>query len=288
MVHAERELADGLQGYWLEPEENCSTGVVLLGGSSGNVPIERARLIAALGCRVAALRWFGGAEQSPGICEIPLELFQTALDRLSEAGCRRLAVIGTPKGAEAALLVGSFDSRVTLSMAFSPSSVVWANVGPGQDGFEWPQRSSFTKQGVPFAFSPHAAEDILSVRRVPSIRYLELFEKSISKFAPAFEAAAIPVEQAEGDVILVAGGDDHLWPSAFFARALAERRRSAEKDVTLLIHPDAGHRTLLPGETAVASKFNDLGGNDAADAALGTQAWKALSGWIAERHCDVS
>jgi hypothetical protein len=153
MSYVERELADGLQGCWVEPDERCSTGVVLLAGSSGKAPAGRARLIAALGCRVVALRWFGGAGQSPGICEIPLELFETALDRLSDAGCQRIAIAGTSKGAEAALLVSSFDHRVTLTVAFSPSSAVWANVGPGHDGFEWPLRSSLTRQGIPFAFS---------------------------------------------------------------------------------------------------------------------------------------
>jgi alpha-beta hydrolase superfamily lysophospholipase len=125
------------------------------------------------------------------------------------------------------------------------------------------------------------AEDILSVRRLPPIRWLELFEKSISRFPEAFEAATIPIEQAQGNVVLVAGEDDHLWPSAFFARALAERRRSAAKDVALLIHPEAGHRTLLPGETSTPSQINDLGGNDAADTALGARAWRAISDWCA-------
>src|SRR2546430_5626801 len=45
-----------------------------------------------------------------------------------------------------------FRSRVRVVAAISPSSVVWANAGPGIDGVAWPQRSSWTRGGVPLPF----------------------------------------------------------------------------------------------------------------------------------------
>jgi acetyl esterase/lipase len=280
MAVVEQALSGAFQGQMVEPRLGADVGVILLGGSSGAVPVERAKLIARLGCRVMALRWFGGQGQSPGICEIPLEQFQGAVDALVKAGCGRIAIIGTSKGAEAALLTATRDDRIRLTMAFSPTSVVWANVGPGLDGFEWPLRSSFAWRGEGLPFAPHAAEALLSLNRRPPVRYLEFFESSLAQFPEAAAAAAIPVERMSGEAILVAGGDDHLWPSLAFAEALAERGVRMGKPIALLTHPEAGHRILLPGEPALASKVNEHGGSDAADAALGALAWEALTAWV--------
>jgi dienelactone hydrolase len=254
-------------------------GVVVLGGSSGAVPVERARLIAALGVQAIALRWFGGPDQSPGICEIPLETIESAIDRLARAGCQRFALVGTSKGAEAALLLGSLDTRIDLVVALSPSAYVWANVGPGLDGFEWPPRSSFTWRGEPLPFVPHDAEDLLSVRRIPPVRYLDLFTTSLGKHEDKLAAATLPVERARA-LILAAGADDQLWPSARFAQTLARRREAHGMGAKLIIHPRAGHRILLPSESMERSRVNAHGGTDAADADLGALAWEEFAAWV--------
>jgi BAAT / Acyl-CoA thioester hydrolase C terminal len=41
--------------------------------------------------------------------------------------------------------------------------------------------------------------------------------------------ATIPIEKARARVILVAGGDDALWPLDFFARTLADRLMATGK-----------------------------------------------------------
>jgi hypothetical protein len=150
-VH-EASLSRDLQGPILKPAEPTGWGVVVLAGSSGRVDVARARLFAGLGAVCIALRYFGGERQPPGICEVPLEVFTRATDRLIEEGCERVAYVGTSKGAEAALLIATDDPRVRVVAATSPSSVVWVNIGPGIDGVAWPQRSSWTRGGVPLPF----------------------------------------------------------------------------------------------------------------------------------------
>jgi hypothetical protein len=130
-------------------------GVVVLGGSSGSVNDERARLFARHGAMAMALRWFGGEGQIPGICEVPLESFMPAGDSLAEAGCTRIAYVGTSKGAEAALLLAVHDPRIDIVIAFSPSSVVWADSGVGLDGVGIPLRSSWTFRGKSLPFVPY-------------------------------------------------------------------------------------------------------------------------------------
>ena len=277
MPFLEIALTEGLQGSLLKPERQSGWGVVVLGGSSGRVDAARAGLFADRGAVAVALRWFGGEGQTPGICEIPLESFAPAIQRLIEEGCDRIALVGTSKGAEAALLVASHDPRVDAVVAISPSSVVWANTGPGKDGIEWPLRSSFTHRGAPLPFVPHEAEALLSISRVPPVRYVELFHKSLQTFAKHLPQAAIPIERARAAVTLVAGEDDALWPSATFARALADRLAASGKAASLILHSTAGHRVLLPGETTPRSTVNAHGGTDEADRELGRAAWSTIS-----------
>src|SRR6266446_2596332 len=99
----------------LKPAEQTGWGVVVLGGSSGRVEVARAKLFAGQGAVCIALRWFGGEKQPPGICEVPLEVFTRATDRLIEEGCERVAYVGTSKGAEAALLSATDWSRIGVS-----------------------------------------------------------------------------------------------------------------------------------------------------------------------------
>jgi len=274
-VH-EASLSSDLQGSILKPAEQTGWGVVVLAGSSGRVDVARARLFAGLGAVCIALRYFGGEGQPPGICEVPLEVFTRATDRLIAEGCERVAYVGTSKGAEAALLIATDDPRVRVVAAMSPSSVVWANTGPGLDGVEWPLRSSWTRGGAPLPFMKYD-ETWRPERRDGLITYRSLYERSLQGGADTVSAATIPVEKARAEIILVAGGDDALWPSDMFARSIEERLASAGKHATLIHHPKAGHRLLFPSETTPRSTQHAHGGSDEADAELGRSAWDAIS-----------
>jgi len=274
-VH-EASLASDLQGSLLTPAELTGWGVVVLAGSSGRVDVARARLLAGLGAVCIALRYFGGERQPPGICEVPLDVFTRATDRLIEEGCERVAYVGTSKGAEAALLTAADDPRVKVVAAISPSSVVWANTGPGIDGIAWPQRSSWTRGGAPLPFIKYD-ETWRPEKREGLTTYRSLYERSLQRGAGNVAAATIPVEKARAEIILVAGGDDALWPSDMFARSIEQRLASARKNATVIHHPDAGHRVLLPSETTPRSIHHAHGGSDEADAELGRRAWDAIS-----------
>lgn len=268
-------LTGELQGSLLIPRAPTGIGVAALGGSSGRVDVRRAGLFAAKGLTSVAVRYFGGDGQPPGLCEIDLQTFALAVDRLVAEGCRQIAIVGTSKGAEAALLTAIFDHRINTVVAISPSSVVWGNIGPGRDGDTWPQRSSWIYQGKPL---PFIASDPYWVReyRDGLLSYRSLFEQSLVRFSSETPKAVIPVEGAKASVILVAGGDDALWPSDTFARSIAERLEAHGREASLIFHPDAGHRILFPGETTPRSTLHAHGGNDQADAELGRDAWHAI------------
>lgn len=262
------------QGALLRPEQPNGWGVLVLSGSSGRVEAVRAGLFAEAGCTALAQRWWGGPGQSPGICEIPLETFARGVDRLRDEGCARIAVVGVSRGAEAALLCAIRDPRIDLAVALSPTHVIWCNMGPGLHGEAWPSRSAWTLGGAPLPFMAYDPR----WRPGPApVEYLGLHEKSLRTFAEDIPAAAIPVEAARGEILLVAGGADALWPSLPAAEALARRAAASGKAVTLISHPDAGHRPVLPGEPLTPRPAERAwGGSDAADQALGARAWAEI------------
>ncbi|MER8444006.1 acyl-CoA thioesterase [Mesorhizobium sp. M1066] len=269
-------IEEGLSGAIAGTLLRCphaTTGVVVLGGSSGRVDVGRARLFANQGSSALALRWFGGEGQAPGICEIPLETFFAATDYLIGTGCRRIVYVGTSKGAEASLLAAVHDQRINAVVAISPSSVVWGNIGAGRDGVSWPERSSWSLDGIPLPFVP--TDPDWSREYVDGlVSHRGLFERCLKTFEREAKAATIPVETATAEILLVAGGDDALWPSLWFARDIVRRRSEAGKHTHLVSLPDAGHRILLPGEDTPRSTLRAYGGNDEADSDLGRKAWE--------------
>jgi uncharacterized protein len=219
-----------------------------------------------------ALRWFGGEGQPPGICEVPLETFGSAVDWLEAKGARRIGIVAVSKGAEGALLFACRDPRVRAVVAISPSSVAWANVGPGLDGRSFPYRSSWTWQDRPLPFVPY--EESWEPDTEEPIAYRSLYERSLLAFPEARATAAIPAEKCEADILLVAGGDDAVWPSVEFAEELARRRRQAGLPARVVAEPQAGHRPVLPGEPPPQPSTSLAHGGDvAADARLGRAAW---------------
>ncbi len=220
-------------------------GVVVVSGSSGRRERERARLFAENGAAAMALDYFGGPGQPPGICEVPLETITAGIDLLAELGHEPISLVGTSKGAEAALVVASLDTRVGAVVAIAPSSVVWANVGAGLDGKDRPLRSSWSWQGRPVPFVPYDPK-WQPVYVGGQVAFRGYYEQSLEVFADEARAAAIPVERTTASLVLLAGGDDRVWPSDRFAIELAGR---AAGKVALHVAPTAGHRITLPGET---------------------------------------
>jgi len=266
-----REVTTDHDGVLVGPARPTNgTGVLVLSGSSGRVERDRAVVLARAGVTALTYRWFGGDVQPAGIWEYPLESFDWAVETLA-AQCDRVVLFGTSKSAEAFLLYAADDPRVDAVVAFAPSHVVWANVGPGPDGELRPQHSSWSRGGAAAPFVPY--DDAAEPDGDPPA-FTPVYAQSLRTAADRVASATIPVERFFGDVLLVAGGDDRVWPSLDFARAVESRRRSLDLPTTVVTHPDAGHRVILPGEpVAAGGQRMARGGSEAADRALGERAW---------------
>lgn len=259
------EPTTGIDGVRFVPERPSGTGALVLGGSSGRIDAPRARLLADEGVLAESVRWFGGPGQHDGPWEIALETF---LDRVANLRreCDRVLLLGTSFGAEAALLTGALSDEVDAVVAFAPSDLVWAGVtGDGRVTSHW------THGGEPLPFVPF--DDTWQADTDPP-SYDGLYRRSRERFADRVPGAIIPVERIT-ELVLVAGGDDRVWPAGEHARAIGARRTAHGLATTVVSDPDAGHRAILPGEPVVTGGITmQRGGTEEADRRLGRAAWE--------------
>ena len=261
------ELSDVEGVRWL-PDVATGVGALVLAGSSGRVDLARAEALARHGVVAESIRWFGGAGQHDGPWEIPLELFLNRLDELARH-CDRVLVLGTSFGAEAALLIGAHSSHVSAVIAFAATDVVWAGVRP--DGA---MTSHWTLGGLPLPYVPFD-ESWEQDDEVPAFR--GFYEASRRRFPQQLESARIPVERIK-QVLLVAGGDDQVWPALPMCESIKTRRAEQGLDTVLVCDPEAGHRTVLPGEPIVTGGMQmRRGGTEDADKRLGDAAWSHIT-----------
>jgi pimeloyl-ACP methyl ester carboxylesterase len=256
--------------HWARPAVARGTGVLVLAGSSGRVDVGRAELLASYGVTALALRWFGGEGQPEVPREVPLETFTAAIDRLV-GECDRVVLMGLSFGAEAALLTAGVDQRVDALVALAPTDVAWE--GQAEHDHD-PPRSKWTWDGRPVPFVPLDRTWEPSSAR-PS--YVGLYERSRARAGADVVSAAIPVERIAGEVVLVAGGDDRVWPSSASAERIAARRTQAGLSTVVVVDPAAGHPVVLPGEDAPdLRRPYEVGGDEGAAQRLGSLAWPAI------------
>lgn len=257
--------------HWGRPTHDRGTGVLVLAGSSGRLDSARAEVLARAGATALALRWFGGAEQPPTPCEVPLEMFVEALDLIA-AECDRLAIMGLSYGAEAALSVAARDPRIGSVVALAPTTVVWEGHREDDDA---PARSKWTWGGDPLPFVP-LDRSWRPADEPPA--FSPLYEHSIEVAdAGVVDAARIPVERIEAEVLLVAGGDDRVWPSTRAVEEIVASRAEHGLDTQTVVDLRAGHSVALPGEPQGDQRRPyQVGGDTGAAQRLGAAAWPQI------------
>lgn len=124
------------------------------GGSEGGLSSEDlAAVLASRGYAALALAYFKTEGLPSSLEEIPLEYFKLAIDwmlKLRQVRSGGVALIGTSKGAEAALLTASHYKEVRAVVGYVPSSVVWSCICGASN------KSSWSFEGKPVPFIPQA------------------------------------------------------------------------------------------------------------------------------------
>lgn len=217
--------------------------IIGFGGSGGGLSEGREALLASQGYVVLALAYFNYEKLPQSLVQIPLEYFGTAIEWLQAqpfVNQDKLAVMGTSRGGELALLLGATYPQVKAVIGYVPSHVVW----PGA-----PLRPAWSYQGksVPF------------MSQLPDARLTrELMKPDPASNTPAFllqlanranvQQAEIAVEKIRGPVLLFSGEDDKLWPSSYMAEQVMIRLRDHAHPFKSehYSYPGCGHSFPLP------------------------------------------
>jgi dienelactone hydrolase len=204
-------------------------GVLVVGGSNGGVPAEKAAWLAARGYAAFALAYFRYENLPTDLEAIPLEYFGRALSWMMtrpEIEPRHIAVLGTSRGGELALQLGSMYTDIKAVVAYVPANVlIGACCGATTLPYAWTWRGQALAyvRGIPR--SPSGGGNPASLLR-----------------------AEIPVENTHGPILMIAGEDDGVWPSSMMVTEAVRRLKNAHfgYDVEELKYSHAGHSAGQP------------------------------------------
>jgi dienelactone hydrolase len=265
--------------------------VIVLSGSGGGFDLDKAAVLSRHGFATLALAYFGIPPLPTWLNRIPLEYFEAAFGWLSsqpEVDSERIGILAVSKGAELALLLGSMFPQIRAVVAYAPSSVAWA--ASGRDKATGEIIPSWTYQREPIQFAPLPLRRFMFRSAIPvallkkPVMFRNLFRSGLRN-SKAIAAAAIPVERIRGPIMLVSGGDDHLWPTARMSEAIVARLKQKHfaHRAEHLHYPHAGHMLRYPylPTTARDSRNAHLrgarfsfGGTAAADAEAQSDSWR--------------
>ena len=287
-----RELReDGLVGRLYVPQKNGRRPVVIvLGGSGGGYDIDKAALLSHYGFATLALAYFGIPPLSQWLHRVPVEYFRCALawlDAQEDVDARRVGLLGVSRGAELALLLGSRLPKVRAVVAYAPSAIAWGS--GGRDRVTGEIIPCWTCEGEAIPFAPLRLQRFIVRSAIPvgllrrPVKFWNLFRSAL-RDRDAVARAAIPVERTRGPILLISGGDDHVWPAARMAEMLVARLRSQgfAYAVEHLHYPQAGHLLRYPSlpTTARVSRSRGVkfpisfGGTAEADAHAQEETWR--------------
>ncbi|WP_435347012.1 acyl-CoA thioester hydrolase/BAAT C-terminal domain-containing protein [Haloarchaeobius sp. HRN-SO-5] len=196
---------DDLVGTLYEPPGDGPRPAVLdLHGSAGRLSDSTPKALANEGYATLAISYFGEGEPIPDDHRrVPLSYFDLAVDWLHEQpGVRAgpVGLVGASRGGELALLLGARRDWVGAVVSYAGSAVMWDT--PSDE-------PAWTDGGEPV---PHVVAEPTPGASVEQ----GLTDEQV-------ERATVHVEETNGPVLLLSGGDDEVWQSRYLSDLAMDR-----------------------------------------------------------------
>lgn len=261
IVPEEVSAAGGVRGLFYPPPPGVpkKVPILVLAGSGGGLPQTQAALLASHGHPALAQGIFAYKDLPSTLRGIPLESFRAAAQWLKQrTGARRVSVMGTSRGSEAAGLAASyFPEDFSAAVVLVPSHLSNGAFGPGVTEVE----AAWTYAGKPVPADrgetdSNNAGDAAHSKEPPGFVGTPYYLKTWSD--PSISSSfGIPFERMSGPVLAIGGGADEMWPSFIGAEQI--RRRLADHGkadrVEMHIYPGAGHFVSRIGSGGPLSSF---------------------------------
>lgn len=248
-----------VSGFHLRPRGHTRPGIVVtLGGSEGSSAPGHAMDLASAGYEVLAVYYFGQEDQPARLSQVPLEFFAEARNYAREKAksTRPLSIVGVSKGAELALVLTHYYDSIDNLVLIAPTTHVYQGLGISKEASSW----SYQGRDVPFvSFRGASIKAIyqmfveMALRKPVSYRYL--YESSKDR-ADNVELGRLRLEEFAGNILLMAGTRDLVWPSNRAVFEMMKTERTVGQ-VYGIVFPGVGH---VFGGATVAGRMA-LGGS---------------------------
>lgn len=269
---------NGLIGdLYIPQSEEPLPVVIVLTGSNGGIPSGLAALFASNGIAAFALAYSGVGDLPPNVEYVPLEYFERAFEwvqhhpRLNG----KIALHGTSRGAELALLLGSrYPEMIDRIVAVAPSSVVLSRNS-------WIYKNEPVLPAAPFFIDVNHDYDEHSFGLRENAYAIRIHrERGFLLENERFDAASIAVENIQCPIMLISGGDDQLGPCTFYAKHILKRLNNYHSTIERihLDYPEAGHFITIPYIPRKCDYFENggwitVGGAPLADELASRDSW---------------
>jgi dienelactone hydrolase len=278
---------NGLYGEFYAPRTaGPKPALLLIGGSEGGIDTisQMATSFAKAGYPTLALAYWNLPGLPASLENIPLEYFDRAIAWLKQqpqVKASAIGMLGWSRGAEAALLVASRNSSIRLAIAVAPSGVVWQGLNFTNMTNRQP---AWTVNGRPLPWVAPQGSDYRPDQALAQM-FTAAFETMESR-----PDAAIPVERIHGDVLLISGGADRIWPSTRFADRIVARLQALnfKGSVLHLDYPEAGHALFVGEPDGLMARAVDggnamMGGTPQANAQARADSWRRTLAFVQAR-----
>lgn len=187
---------------------------------------ERSTLLKQ-GYAVLALGYFAGRHDDPSMKGLPKNLDRISLNAVHKAilkaaenpkiNSQCIAVVGSSRGGELALLLASYFSDINAVVAMKPSDVAYFSVVPPFKTSSW----YYNEKPVPFV--PFDGRALLaSLKQKPGASLKPIYE-IVRQDDDWLNKVKIRVEDIKGPILLVSGASDDKWPSTKMSNLIMER-----------------------------------------------------------------
>ncbi|XP_053888348.1 bile acid-CoA:amino acid N-acyltransferase [Malaclemys terrapin pileata] len=265
---------------FLPPGEGPFPGLIDMFGLVGGLTEFRASLLASRGFAALALAYFAYEDLPSFLDEVDLEYFEEAANILLEhpkVGGAGVGVVAICKGAEIALAMATFLPQITATVCINGTNAIHGTALRYRDLHISP---------IPYKFE--------CVRFTP-LGLLSFFSVMGDTRAEANQGSIIPVEKAQGQLLLVVGESDQNYNSKAYAEEVMERmRRHGRKNSTLLSYPGAGHLIEPPGSPFCPCSRNPFvvlplmwGGEAQPHAAAQEHSWREIQKFLCHHLCPT-
>jgi dienelactone hydrolase len=268
---------------------------VLFGGSQGGNPMRyTAQMFASRGYVAASVIYFGAPATPPTLVDVPVEIGGRAVQavaRRSDVDAAHVAVMGSSKGGEYALLVASTYPEVKAVIAYVPSPFAWFGLGVRGS----PTACSWSRAGKALpCVAPDAAAGQAVWRQIQAheeVAFRPSYDEArVHADADAMAAAFFPLERIQGPVLCLAGDDDQMWSSRIHCELALDYLRQHHHSYAdrMVSYPNAGHLFII-AKGGPSSAMNSIsagsfkmlfGGTPAGDALAAQAAWAEIYAFL--------